>query len=494
MQLFKNKYSVKLTLLFTLLLMFCGHAFCYTNLSFSGASVMVDAGKANASLIADGQFLTTLYWRIRGSLSAPFIVGLLSTVYLAVGALLIVDMLELSHPLSLFALCGSLALNVSVTAINAAQLHMADVYFLAFFFSVLGAWLCALHPLGFLPAAGCFAAMFGLESSMAAVGPFLVMLTVLLHILKGNHVKEQLFTLLRALVSFTVGFLLYYAAALLFCQRQGAELNASFNALTDSSLFDAYLFSIRQLFQPATTYASLCAFIFGLLTALSLLSVAVHLRHTTASGKTFSIILMLLLPLMLAMPVFSPEADISVSQRFACSMLPVAMVALLDLLCSSLMANRARIMRGITACAFGITFLSSIVFANQVYLKKNLEYQSTLSIMTRVIEMAEQTEGFDVNSTPVAIVGSIEDSALSIPHMGFEHLSVLDAVANNFTASSQDENTWYFWEIMGYPFNFVSDYERDQLACTDTVQTMPAFPEKGCCQMVENTLVIRLSE
>ena len=129
-----------------------------------------------------------------------------------------------------------------------------------------------------------------------------------------------------------------------------------------------------------------------------------------------------------------------------------------------------------------------------MYLKKNLEYQSTLSVMTRVIELAEQTEGFDPTTTPVAIVGTIEDSGLSIPHKGFEHLAVLDAAANNFTASSQEENTWYFWEIMGYPFNFVSDYERDLLASTEAVAAMPAFPQRGCCRMVEGTLVIRLSE
>jgi len=114
--------------------------------------------------------------------------------------------------------------------------------------------------------------------------------------------------------------------------------------------------------------------------------------------------------------------------------------------------------------------------------------------MTRVIEMAEQTEGFDPTHTRVAIVGSIEDSTLSIPHKGFEHLAVLDAASNNFAASSQDENTWYFWEIMGYPFNFISDYERDLLAETEPVKAMPAFPQRGCCQIVDGTLVIRLSK
>ena len=62
------------TIMFTLLFMFCAHAFCYANLSFSGASVMVDVSRGSASLTADGQFLATLYWRVRGALSAPLLV------------------------------------------------------------------------------------------------------------------------------------------------------------------------------------------------------------------------------------------------------------------------------------------------------------------------------------------------------------------------------------------------------------------------------------
>lgn len=488
MTIFRNKNAIRFIVLFSLLLTFCAHAFCYANLSYSGPSSMVDASKANASLVADGQFIATLYWRIRGALSAPFIVGVLSALYLTAAAALIADMLRLSHPLSLFALCGTLTLHVSVTAINASMLHMADVYFLAFLFAALSAWLCQQHPLGFIPGAICFAAVPGLEPSMSAAAPALMLLVCLLRVLDGEEVRTHLSALLKSLFGFALGFAMYYVAALLFCRRQGATLNAALQFA--SNPLDAYLFPIRQLFEPTTAYASLCAFLFGILSAFSVLAVIIRLFSLNHAAKAFALVCALLLPLVIGMPVFAPEANYAVSQRYVCCLLPVAMIALLE----RLAAPHKRTLRRFAAAAFGVTFLSSIVFANQVYLKKNLEYQSTLSVMTRVIELAEQTEGFDPTYTKVAIVGTIEDSKLSIPHKGFEHLAVLDAAANNFTASSQEENTWYFWEIMGYPFNFISDYERDLLADTEVVKAMPAFPQHGCCQMVDDTLVIRLSK
>ena len=494
MQLIQDKKRLRLIILLSLLFMFSAHAFCYANLSFSGASVMVDAAKGNSTLISDGQFLVTLYLRIRGSLSAPFVVGLLTALYITAAAVLIADLLRISHPLSLFALCGTLALHISVTAVNASMLHIADAYFLAFLFSVLGVWLCFRHPLGFIAGTVCFAAVPGLEPAMYAAGPALALTACLVRTAKGEDVRFLIISLFKALLGFAAGFALYVLAALVFCRRQGLELNAAFHFPYGSGVMEAYLFPIRQLFEPTTAYAALCAFLFGVLLALSLIAILIRLPMLGAPAKPLMLASAALLPLVICLPVFGSKAEPAVSQRFACCILPVSMAALLELFCGALSARSGMILRRAIACAFGVTFLSSIVFANQVYLKKNLEYQTTLSVMTRVIEMAEQTEGFDPSSTPVAIVGSIEDSALSIPHKGFEHLSVLDAAANNFTASSQEENIWYFWEIMGYPFNFISDYERDLLAQTPDVQAMPAFPDRDCCRMVEGTLVIRLSE
>ena len=102
MTIFRNKNAIRSVILFSLILMFCGHAFCYANLSYSGASVAVDASKENASLISSGQFLATLYWRVRGALSAPLTVGMLSFLYLTASTLLISDMLNLTNPLSLW--------------------------------------------------------------------------------------------------------------------------------------------------------------------------------------------------------------------------------------------------------------------------------------------------------------------------------------------------------------------------------------------------------
>ncbi len=114
--------------------------------------------------------------------------------------------------------------------------------------------------------------------------------------------------------------------------------------------------------------------------------------------------------------------------------------------------------------------------------------------MTRVIARAEAEPEFELGNTPVALVGSIEDSDVSAVHEGFEKLDALDVARNNYAAVDDEGNTWYMWEVMGYPFNLVDAFTLDQLAARDDVQAMPAFPAEDCCRMLDGTLVIKLSD
>ena len=306
----------------------------------------------------------------------------------------------------------------------------------------------------------------------------------------AKRVRMQLFTIIKFLVSLFIGFLIYAAVAYLFSMRWGAEFSADWQTPMGEDLLSMWLFPIVTLLDTPTAYPLLCALIY-----LQLLAAcwALFLHKAPLPGKVFALLSLLLLPFSLNMPVFAASPVRAVREQYVLCLLPVALISLLDLLCGQLKKKAGGVLRVLFACAFGVTFLSSIVFSNQVYLKKNLEYQTTLSVMTRVVEQAEQTEGFIPGYTPVAIVGSLENSTIAMAHKGFEHLSALDAAANNYTASSQSENTWYFWEIMGYPFNFVSDGQRDALAASDAVQSMPAFPAKGFCSTVDGVLVIKLS-
>jgi len=156
--------------------------------------------------------------------------------------------------------------------------------------------------------------------------------------------------------------------------------------------------------------------------------------------------------------------------------------------------NLRRILtRSVMTFGIGILVLNNIIYANHLYLKKELEYQSTLSAMTRVLDRMEQTEGFVTSETPVVIIGLLSDSDLAVGHPGFAYINAA-GMEYNFSVTYPATYGTYFRDILGYPINLIQDEDTvNMYTSLQEVQSMPAFPETGSCVMIDGVLVIKLS-
>ena len=469
---------------FALLLLFAAHAFCFFNPTYSGASVMLNAAKGASGQTGGGQYLLPFYWRVRGAISAPLMVGMLSALYLAAAAVLTADLLGLRSRVLCFALCGAMTVNAGVTSLFAASLHTADAAFLAQLLSMAAIWLCLRVRLGWLPGALLLAASGALHADGLACGAALALAAMLCPLAEGKPVRRCALSLL----SLALGAALYAAGYAVLVRLRGIEPSAQLHL--PSSLAEAFLAPLRALLAPLTAYPALNIALRIALALAAVASVLVLLRRIGAARTAAVAVLLLLLPLAASLPFFA--ASDAAQFRLSYAYLDAAVIALIAQAASGAVPP-ARRLRGAVAAGFAVLALGGVVFSNQVYLKKNLEFSSTLSVMTRVLDRIEQVDGYRPGYTPVAIVGTPEDSALSTVHLGFEHLTALDAAKNNYAVTSPQEMVWYMWEVLGYPLNFVSDFELGQLSQREDVQAMPVFPAQGCCQMIDGTLVVRLS-
>ncbi|MFR6027201.1 MAG: hypothetical protein ACLUMK_11895 [Christensenellales bacterium] len=134
--------ALRKTAVLALILALAAHGFCFFNLTYSGESVMLNAAKGSASQIASGAFLMPLYWRVRGAISAPLWVGLLSSCYLSLTVVLLCGLLGLASPYLIAMLAGSVVLSPSVLSIFAGSIHTADAAFLAFLLASCAAVFC----------------------------------------------------------------------------------------------------------------------------------------------------------------------------------------------------------------------------------------------------------------------------------------------------------------------------------------------------------------
>ncbi|HIS94765.1 MAG TPA: hypothetical protein IAC19_03230 [Candidatus Ventricola gallistercoris] len=484
-----NRDALVRAAVYALLFLFAAHAFCFFNLTYSTQSVMINASKGTSAQIGGGQYLLTFYWRLRGAIAAPLWVGLLSAVYLTLSVGVAAWLLRLERPLSLFALCGAMTVNAAVIALFAGSLHTADATLLAALLSVLAAACCARLRWGWLPGAVLMAGAMGLDPVGPACGISLAVITLCRELIDGQADRRTGMRALGILLSVVAGAAMYLAGYRVMAARYGLAMEASLQPAAGGSLLGAWLYPLKLMFEPLTAYPHANIVLRGLLLLTGLVALALCIRRMTRLRGLFLCVMALALPLLVNLPVFAREGMGQTSLAFC--FLDVFLVMLVDACAGNELLVCA--VRRVTVAALGVLFVGSIIFANQVYLKKNLEFQSTLSVMTRVLDRAEQVEGYQPGATPVALVGTLEDSTLSVPHVGFEHLAALDAASGNYAMASEQDNTWYMWEILGYPCNFVSSFELSQFEEMQVVLDMPVFPAAGCCQMVEGTLVIKIS-
>ena len=478
-----NKDMFRRTALLSLSLFFAAHAFCFFNLTYSGASVMLDVSRIRGSLIESGQFLAPYYFRLRGALSAPLWVGMLSALYLTLTASLAAWLLGFKKPLHLFVLCGALITNAATTAVFAASMHTADAVMLALMFSAAAAACCLRLRFGFIPGAALLTVSMALDPGALAFFTALACIVWLSDLLTGG--KASVHSALNVLSAAVAGIAVWLVGCLLMARRSGYALNACLH-VPESDLLSAYLAPVRALLAPLTAYARLSVALRVLLVLLVLAAIVLNARRLGAKRTTLLILGALLLPLLSALPLFYPKDAAQITPAYC------LIDTLLLVLLVRLAPEKPRFHAAIAA-AFGVLFLGSVVFSNQVYLKKNLEFEASLSLTSRIIQRAEETEGYRPGFTPVAIIGTPEESVYSVPRKGFEHLAALKAASANHAVTNEDEMIWYCWEVLGYPASFVSSYELSQLKENEVVKAMPVFPAERCCAFIGDTLVIRLN-
>lgn len=479
-----EKRTLSRAALYSLLLLFAAHAFCFFNLTYSSGSVMLSVSSGRGAQIAAGAYLQPFYWRIRGSISSPLFVGMLSSLYLTLVNLVLVWLLQLAHPVSLFALCGAITANAAVLSICAASVHTADAIFLSLLLAALACACCMRIRLGVIPAVMLLTPALALDPQAFAFFAAMALIVMLSDLLLRREIKAFALGALRLGIALAASAALYMLGFMLMLRRNGADAAASFQLLGGDPV-SAYLAPIRALLSPLTAYPHVSVIIRVLLV---LACICLLVRRAASLGKGVSALLaasMLVLPLLSSLTLLSAQADVQITMAHC--LLDAAVIMLL----SRLMPDRAALCN-LAAAAFAVLFTGCIVFSNQVYLKKNLEFESTLSLMSRIIARMEETPGYEIGYTPVAFIGTPEESVFSVERKGFEHLSALDAAAANYAIANTDDMIWYMWDVMGYPINVASAYDAQLIAQSPQCASMPAYPRDGFCSMIDGTLVVKL--
>lgn len=125
----------------TLIFSMVANGFAYLNFYPQHDSLNHTLYFANDWEIRLGRFLLPLYGKIRGEITVPWLIGLLSIIYITVTVYLICDMLDIINKWQIFLIAGFLSTNIVITQMCSVFMYVNDSYMLALLFATLGVWI-----------------------------------------------------------------------------------------------------------------------------------------------------------------------------------------------------------------------------------------------------------------------------------------------------------------------------------------------------------------
>lgn len=477
---------------------FAAHGFLFANEFFSHDSISYFTYSTGSVsfYIGIGRFFIPVYECIKGDVAAPWLIGLLFILWMTLAALLVTRLLDLRSTAGAVLTGALLATNTALTLTGATYIYCMDEYAFALCMAAAAAVLFRRGKGWSVLGAVCLVLSLAVYQAYFTVAACLCFLVVLREAAGKAPLKQTILSGLRYLALLAVSFGAYYGVWTAVCRLSGAEKQRVEESLLAGGglgqlltlIRDANVAYVQGLFDAGGVLGPLMVLVHGLMLAALLWRLVRILRDRELPvGKK-----LLLLCLVCLIPTAFNSASILLAGS-ATQLMTFAgeLIYLLLLVCCEPTAKRAEQpwLRRLALVLLCCVLWQHIVYANQVYMKKELEHTATVSLATRVIDRVESVEGYVPGETPVAFAGRLNWNTYL--NRGRDAFQALDKTVGLWSDYSATYNLGrYLTDYLNYPLLWDTETDVSQWA---EVQSMPVFPAAESIRLVNGTVVVKLS-
>lgn len=504
-----------LAIAFTMLFYIFANGQRFFSSSYSGDSLLMIFQNDSAWQIALGRFMHPILIMFRGGMVSPFLISVLTLLWMSLAVFFLVDFLEMRNMFSIFSVAAVMTCNITLLATNATFLQCADFYALALLCAVLGVWLlnkgkwvCTIA--GIL----AFSISMGIYQSYICVAIALIMIHFIFELLQKVTFRQAVKKVIFCCIALLAGAVIYYIMWKIFQNIFDIWTADSYNGLANmgdysgTSIFSVIATTYRNVFyhfwNPDTFITMpfrgvslsivwvyllrLCNIAVVVLTVLGLVLVN-RKEKTTWWQRLLQVLVVVLFPVGINFVcVISKGMEHSLMIYAFCLVyvlgVRVAEATLMPGKCKGW--SRYLIYATMLLMLFVVSW-SNIIYSNQVYMKKDLQEKATHSMMTRIVYEIESTEGYESGVTPVAFLGSFEATDY-VPNLEpFKDLLPYGMGKSVLTYTGTEYS--YLTYILNTNMNLTRVGNE-----APVIQQMPTYPTKGSVQMVDGVVVVKISE
>lgn len=457
-----------------------------------------------------GRFLQPITMILRGSICAPWLIGCIAMVFMAGAIYLISDILDINKPFYITIITLICICNETVTSSVACFLPWVDIYAVALFFAVLGAWAYKkdkffYYILGSLSFVCCMA----FYQAYIDVAIALLLISIISMLLYNGKTKDIIITSVKYFAGLLFTATIYYASYNLVCKIHHVTISNTYNGLSEIGdyqnvsllelLTGTYTSVFKTLLNPgvfSSTYllgmsiSSVWGIVMKVSVIVCLLLIVAGIIYVSKCNKlkiteiVLIFIVLIIMPFAINIVYFISKGMEHSLMTYSFYMLLVFMVYMVQLSSKKSIKNKWMVFLTIPIL---ILIWNNVVLSNQVYFKIDMEDRAAESYATRLIHDIESMDSYEYGTTPVAIVGCMDKSTYiqEIPY-----LRDINVYGNYKSPCTYDMSMDIYLNV--YLNAYLSTVSLDTIS--DEISKMPIYPSKDSIQYIDGVLVVKLSD
>lgn len=489
-----------------------GYAFLHHNFTHDSLDEFNGALYGNSQKLELGRVLVPAYRAVfRTDLTLPWLIGALSLLWIGLAVYLVVRTFDIRSKWQVFFTAGIFTANLTISATAATFIHDLDCDMLGLTCAAAAVYCWKTVPRWGWFLGGCFAAVsLGLYQGYISVMIVLVMIACILGLLNGERFKSIMARGLQSFAMLLTGGALYYVGMKVILRLTHVSLmKDQYNTmdvvfqLTPRTILPVIAETYRNWYMRFTTNVGVAPWPLELIRAMNLILMGIGLAVLLVglSRKTvhwperiLCLVLTALLPLGMHILHVMTIGGTHELMLLAFWLMYLLIMLVVDwfgryLKEQSAAGSLREVPKFICMVLIALLLHANVQTANAMYLKKDLEHDAYLSLMTRVLTRMEEFDGYVPGETNVMFVGIPEQLLDVLP--GFEiyrkpnGMYMSDVTAFAFDARFERVFTYFLGNPAVFNDNIVSKKD-------PRVDRMPSYPSSGSMEMIDGVLVVKL--
>ena len=460
------------------------------------------AGNWETSL---GRFGIKYVNSMRFGLVNKLIIILICLTFLSISCLIIIRIFKVRNKILVFLISALVAVAPQFTA-TYMFIYCADAYCLAFLFATLGVYfLTQIDNKRIFYLLSIVSTIIVCSLYQAYLGVLIGLTIILLikYILENIDTKELLIKGLKYIVTILIGVTLYYLLLKLIVFMLDISI-ASYKGANNIGL-DTILALPKTILQ---TYKDFFKFFFTdkiinniywkrisiyiILFSVSIVNLIYIVFKNKLDNKIIKIILMILLlgvyPIGISiMNLISPETKVNLVSGPGLITVIMVMVIIYQNLNDITFDNFIKYLYIIGSTLLIITFVLQNTYT---YMSRQQTFRNYYTVSNDIYSRATQIDNYSEDAEWM-FSDVIRYNVKNIERTnGF--ISKDNMTWNNYDGILQNYN--YFQKYLGINIKICSKEKYDEIIKTDVFKKMPIYPKKGCIKMIDNVVVIKISD